>query len=137
MAMTWQEKYETARPSKVVVQEKPFADLEPGQHVVIPSPQDVEKAVWEVPLGETQTQREVRNSVARYHDADSACPAVTGIQLRVVSEMAVEALDAGVPPQAVAPFWRVLDPASNIAKKLPRGSERISALRRAETDPED
>ena len=133
MAASWVEKYENARPSVVRIQEKPFADLQPGQMVVIPSPQDVDRAVREIPPGELRSQRQLRQRVAGYHEADNACPAVTGIQLRVVAELATEALDAGAPLDAVAPFWRVVEPGSNIASKLPGGSVRIADLRARET----
>jgi hypothetical protein len=133
MATSWDEKYEEARPSVVRTQEKAFADLQPGQMVVIPGPQDVDRAVGEIPPGEVRSQRQLRQTVAGYHQADNACPAVTGIQLRVVAELATEALDAGAPPDAVTPFWRVVEPGSKIASRLPGGSDRIAALRERET----
>jgi len=74
----------------------------------------------------------LRERVASFHDADNACPAVTGIQLRVISEMEVEALDAGRDPHSVIPFWRVVDPGSKLAQKLVDGRRRIEELRRAE-----
>ena len=133
MATSWEEKYATARPSVVRTQEKPFADLVPGELVVIPSPQDVDRAVREIPRGELRSQKQVRQTVAGYHAADNACPAVTGIQLRVVAELATEELEAGAPLDSVAPFWRVIEPGSKIASKLPGGSERIAELRARET----
>lgn len=51
MAMTFEEKYERARPSFIKVNEKRFADLEAGTTVLIPSPQDIEREV-ELALGE-------------------------------------------------------------------------------------
>lgn len=132
MATDWQEKYETSPDSVVKVQEKQFADLVPGQVVVIPSPRDVGRAVSEIPSGEVWTRRQLRDRVASFHHADNACPAVTGIQLRVISEMATEALDAGDAPESVIPFWRVVEPDSNLARKLVDGRRRIEELRRAE-----
>lgn len=88
-------KYEGAKPTQVRVQEKPFGGLMPGELVVIPSPANVERALWEIPAGQTITQPQLRDNLASHHDADKACPAMTGWQLRLVAEVAVEALEAG------------------------------------------
>lgn len=55
-----------------------------------------------------------------------------GIQLRVVSEMALQTLDAGEDPDSVIPFWRAVEPDSKLAGKLVGGRTRIAALREAE-----
>ncbi|MCP3975331.1 MAG: hypothetical protein GY720_12675, partial [bacterium] len=46
---------------------------------------------WAIWLG----NRQLRDRVAEINTADDACPAVTGIQLRIISELAVEELAAG------------------------------------------
>ncbi len=125
-------KYEGAKPTNVRIQEKAFGGLVPGEMVVIPSPDDVEAALWRIPQGSVQTQRQLRADLADHHDADNACPAMTGFQLRYVAEVAVEALDAGAQAAEVAPFWRVVEPDSKIASRLPNGSTLITRLREAD-----
>ena len=72
---------------------------------------------------------ELRQRLAERHGADGACPVMTGMNLRIVAELAVEALDAGVPSDDVLPVWKVITPKSALAKKLPGGPVRIANLR--------
>lgn len=122
-------KYDGAKPTQVRIQEKAFGGLVPGEVVVIPSPDDIEAALWDISPGTVSSQRQLRSDLANTHDADNACPAMTGFQLRYVAEVAVEALEAGAQPSEVAPFWRVVDPDSKIASRLPNGSALITKLR--------
>lgn len=122
-------KYPGSKPTYVRVQEKPFGGLLPGDMVVIPSPQDVEDALWTTTPGQIGTQADLRNTLAEQHDADNACPVMTGFQLRLVAETAVAALEEGAETDEVAPFWRVVDPGSKIAGRLPSGSKLIAELR--------
>ncbi|MCP3992276.1 MAG: hypothetical protein GY724_24615, partial [Actinomycetia bacterium] len=92
---SWSEKFATSRPSQTRVQETPFADLVVGQMVVIPGAADVDRAIKQVPAGHVWGNRQLRDRVAEINTADDACPAVTGIQLRIISELAVEELAAG------------------------------------------
>ena len=125
-------KYPEAKPTQVRIQEKAFGGLVPGELVVIPSPHDVERELWKIPQGHTRSQPELRRALAEHHDADNACPAMTGFQLRLVAEVAAEALAAGMDAGEVAPFWRVVEPNSKIAGRLPRGSDLITELRKRE-----
>lgn len=123
------DRYEGAKPTQVRIQEKPFGGLMPGEMVVIPSPHDVERALRRIPPGHTRTQRQLRSAIATHHEADNACPAMTGFQLRAVAELAVVELEAGLPISELAPFWRVVEPDSKIAGRLPRGANLITDLR--------
>ncbi len=128
-----EDRYVGAKPTQVRVQEKPFGGLMPGEVVVIPSPHDVESALREIPSGRTRTQRQLRRSTAPHHNADNACPAMTGFQLRAVAELAVVELEAGLPVGELAPFWRVVEPDSKIAGRLPNGATLIRDLRLKES----
>ncbi|MCP4959492.1 MAG: hypothetical protein GY925_09520 [Actinomycetia bacterium] len=125
-------KYPGSKPTYVRVQEKPFGALVPGEMVIIPSPQAVEDALWTTTRGETSTQADLRSILAEQHSTDNACPVMTGFQLRLVAETAVAALEEGVEPDEVAPFWRVLEPDSKIAGRLPDGANLITDLRSRE-----
>lgn len=129
MGGEWQEKYDTARPSYTRVNEKKFADLEPGTSILIPSPSDIEDELARLTAGEQLTLTELRHRLADRHGADGTCPVMCGMSLRIVAEVAFEALDAGVPPDRVTPVWNAIAPNSNLAKKLPGGVQRVEELR--------
>jgi len=129
MSVDWQKRFDNAPASYVKVNEKRFADLPAGTTVLIPSPFDIETEIDSLPNGETVDLTELRRLLSARHQADGACPVMTGMNLRVVAELCLEALDAGVPRDHVVPVWNVVDPSSALAKKLPGGPDRIVELR--------
>lgn len=133
MALTAAERYDRARPSYTRVNGKRFADLDAGTTILIPSPRDIEAEIARLSPGETLDLTALRRRLAERHDADGACPVMTGMNLRIVAERALDHLDSGADTEEVAPFWRAVAPDSALAKKLPGGSERITDLRRADT----
>lgn len=132
MALSYQERYDQAGPSSTRVNEKRFADLEAGSLILVPSPQDIDSEIARLDEGDTITFGVLRNRLAERHGGDGSCPAMTGMHLRIVAELALEALDAGVPPAEVTPVWRAIDPTIPLAAKLPGGAERIRALRESD-----
>lgn len=129
MPATWQEKYDNSRPSYTKVNDKRFADLEAGTSVLIPSPSDIEDEIAALEPGEQINLSELRQRLAASHGADGTCPVMCGMNLRVVAEVAYEALDAGVPAEHLTPVWNAIEPTSNLAKKLKGGPERVRELR--------
>lgn len=129
MAASFQERYDTAKPTYTRVNEKRFADLEAGTSVLIPSPQDIEAVVNDLPTDQTITLTELRNALAERHGADGTCPVMCGMNLRVAAEVNLSALDAGVPASEVVPIWNAIDPGKPLAAKLPGGADRIRQLR--------
>ncbi len=128
--------YPDAKPTQVRVQERAFGGLVPGELVVIPSPHDIERALRKIPVGQISSQPDLRRTLATQHDADNACPAMTGFQLRYVAEISTEALAAGMDAADVVPFWRVVEPDSKIARRLANGPELIARLRQQEAGVE-
>jgi hypothetical protein len=129
---TWAQKMQT-RPPRMVTLDKAFAGVPAGAKLLISCPLEVEAWLREqVPAGETRAVQQMRRELARRHGADAACPVSTAIFLRTVAEAAWEQIEAGVPATAVAPFWRVVDPGSPLAKKLRAGGEWIAQQRAAE-----
>ncbi len=131
-----QERYDSARPSYTKVNEKRFADLEAGTSVLIPSPKDIEEVIDDLAAAESLTLTELRQRLAQQHGADGACPVMTGMNLRIVADLGLEAIDAGHDPALatdaggeVIPFWKVVEPSSSLASKLPGGPDRITQLR--------
>lgn len=129
MAATFQERYDTSKASYMRTNDKQFADLPAGTTVLIPSPQDIEVVANGLADGETMTLTDLRKSLAEMHDADGTCPVMCGMNLRVAAEVTFEAIDSGVPQSEVVPIWNVIEPTSNLAKKLPGGPDRIRDLR--------
>ena len=76
--------------------------------------------------------QKIRGDLAVRNQADYTCPVSTGIFLRIVAESAYEELMEGAPTEAVAPFWRAIDPKSPLAAKLTCGPEFIREKRAAE-----
>lgn len=129
MATSFQERYDGSKPSYIRVNEKRFADLDAGTSILIPCPADIAGEIEALGSNEIINLTELRHRLAGRHGAEGSCPVMTGMNLRIVAELSLEALDAGAPEHAVVPIWNVVDPKSALAKKLPGGPARIIALR--------
>ncbi len=81
MTATWQEKYDTARPSHTRVNDKKFADLEAGTSILIPSPIDIQAEIAALEPDETIVLGELRRRLAKRHGADGTCPVMCGDEL--------------------------------------------------------
>lgn len=133
MPKTWREKLDGAKPPHVAVLAKAFAGLPPGAGLFIASPRRLEAYVRAIPPGETRSIAEMRRELAAAEGADATCPTSTGIFLRILAEAALEDMNAGAPADAVAPFWRVVDPDSPLATKLTCGPDFVRRKRREES----
>ena len=131
MAKSWREKHDHhAQPAHVEVLDKPFAGLPPGATIAIATPREISAYLRSIPRGKSRTMDQLRALLAKRHGADAACPLTTGIFCRIVAEVACEDLRMGV--ANAAPFWRLIDPNSPLAKKLSCGPEFIRQRRSAE-----
>ena len=131
---TWKQKMK-AKPAHTVTLDKDFAGVPAGSRLLISCPVEVEEYLRSrVPPGETREIQQMRRELASMHGADAACPVSTAIFLRTVAEAAWDDIEAGKPVTAVAPFWRVVDPKSALAKKLRAGSSWIEQQRAAERE---
>ena len=131
---SWKQKMQ-AKPTHMVTLEKDFAGVPVGSRLLISCPLEVEEYLrTKVPPGETREVQQMRRELAALHGADAACPVSTAIFLRTVAEAAWDDMEAGRPATEVAPFWRVVDPKSPLAKKLRAGSQWIEQQRAAERD---
>lgn len=129
---TWAEKLETGEPH-VDCLERDYAGMPAGSAMLISSPREVQAFLQAaVPVGKTLDLRELRDQLAARHGAAGTCPMSTSIFVRIVAEDAWDQLETGASPSDVAPFWRVVDPKSALAKKLRAGPQWIELQRRAE-----
>lgn len=115
---TWIEKRDTAKPSQVKVSENGFADIKPGQMMLLPSAVQIDEFIRAMPRGRTIELKDLRLALAAEKGAEMSCPVVTGIHLRVVAEAAYEELKQGKPLSAITPIWRAIGPKTKTLKKL-------------------
>lgn len=131
---TWKQKMQ-AKPPHIVRLDKDFAGVPAGARLLISCPMEVADYLRNrVPAGETRSIQQMRRDLAALHGADAACPVSTAIFLRTVAEAAWDELEAGAPATAIAPFWRVVDPQSPLARKLRVGRAWIEQQRAAERE---
>jgi hypothetical protein len=119
----------TAKAPKRVVLEKRFAGIAAGSILYVATPEIVAAWVRAVPSGETRSIEHLRRDLAKRNRADATCPVSTAIFLRSVAEVALRQLGEGEDAEAVVPFWRVIEPGSAIAKRLPVDDEWIAHMR--------
>lgn len=132
---TWQQKM-LAKPPHLVTLDKDFAGVPAGARLLISSPQEIDTFLRQhTRPGDCLSIQELRRRLAHAHRADAACPVSTSIFLRTVSEAAWDAIEAGASAPEVAPFWRVVEPGSPLARKLRCGSVWIEHQRAAEAAP--
>ncbi len=132
MAKSWAERMH-APAAHVTVLEKAFGGVPQGARLLISCPHDIAAWLHSLQRGEFHSIAEMRNSLAAAHGADAACPVSSSIFLRIVAEAAWDELQAGASVADIAPFWRVIEPASTIAKKLRADSHFIASRRALET----
>ncbi len=128
---TLQEKFDARKDVEIVILEKPMSGMPAGSKLLISTPAEIDAWVRAVPVGETRSVAQLKEELAKKHGADGTCALTTGIFLRVVAERALEQLAAG--ESDIAPFWRVVEPQSPLANKLPNGPEFTQSRRSAES----
>ncbi len=130
---SWKEKVAAKKSPKRVRLDTDFAGVPAGSMLFVGTPQIVDEYVKRIPRGETRTIQRLRRELARRNECDAMCPVSTAIFLRMVAEAAWEDLSAGEGLDAVTPFWRVVEPGSTLAKKLPMDDAWLQAQRDAES----
>jgi hypothetical protein len=108
------------------------AELEPAKAarfkaatMLIPSPADIEKAIFSIPNGATQTLRQLRDTMAQAAKAGVTCPYAARVGWELVAQAAEEDRAAG--KADVCPWWRVTKDGAPSAK-TPGGIDNHRAL---------
>jgi hypothetical protein len=132
MGKSWTERLNA--PAEPVVKPAPssIAGMRAGQIMLVPSARMIANFMSAIPPGQTVDPKIMRRELAERHHAEVTCPIYTGYHLRTVAEAALEAYAAGVPVEAITPFWRVLDAASPTTGRLPNGPAFVATRRAAE-----
>jgi hypothetical protein len=111
----WDARFNCNRQPEVKVLEKAFAGIPAGARMLVVTPSVVDAAVAEIPFGAVVEAAILRRALAASHEAEHTCPVTTGIA------------------DSVTPFWRAIDPDSELAGKLACGREFVRRMRSAET----
>ncbi len=133
---TWATKLAKPRNVKRVLLDAPFAGIPAGAMLFVGTPEVVADYLKKIPHGETRTIERMRREIARRNECDAMCPVSTSIFLRMVAESAWDQIQSGRSTEDVAPFWRVIDANSTIAKKLRTDSAWITHQRSLEMNSE-
>jgi hypothetical protein len=129
---TWAEKMKAPAPHLARL-ERNYGGMMTGEMMLISSPQEVASHLKaHVKRGHTITVPELRAGLAKEHGAAGVCPMSTGIFLRIASEAAWDEMQEGANADDVTPFWRAVDPKSDLAKKLRCGPEWLAWQRATE-----
>ena len=114
---TWSEKMQ-AKPPHHVILDKDFAGIPKGSKLHISCPIEVAAELKTITLGSTLSIQAFRRRLAEKNNCDATCPVSTSLFLRIVAEHAWEEYNRTGSTRDVAPFWRVLQSSSPMAKKL-------------------
>jgi hypothetical protein len=129
---SWRQKIESAPEPHVDRLAKDFGGGKAGDLMFIASPKLVRDYIAAIPHGATRDIQEMRREFAGRNAADVTCPITSSIFVRIVSEAAIDEMTAGARPEAVTPFWRIVDPKGPIAKKLSCAQNFVADMRRKE-----
>lgn len=119
MPKSWAEKYQTRKEVAKEVVDKKFADIQPGESMLIATPAVLEQYMRSIRKGKESDVKQFRSWAAQKFGADKTCPVTAGIFLRIVAEKQMEDMQVrGVSEKRIAPFWRMIGPKSPLLKKL-------------------
>ena len=128
---TWGEKMK-AKPPHHVILAKDFAGIPKGSKLHISSPEEIAAELKTIPLGSIMSIQAFRRRLAEKNKCDATCPVSTSIFLRIVAEYTWEEFNSSSSIQDLAPFWRVVESSSPMAKKLNFDSAWIDLQRELE-----
>ena len=115
---TAREKLAVKKDIKTVVMDKAWAGMQPGDKMLVTTPQIVDAYIRGIPHGKTETIPEMRDALAAAEACSGTCPMSTAIFVRMVAEAALEEIADGKPVSEVSPFWRMITSKDKMAKKL-------------------
>ena len=127
MAKTWQDKFDTRKVEVIKRLDNDFADIKAGELMLISTPKKITEYINSIPKNENRDLVWMRRDLAKKAKADKTCPVTSGIFTRIVAERSLELMAEGKEP--LAPFWKVIDPKSPLAKKVSCGSVFIQQHR--------
>ena len=130
---TWDEKFNNGKQPQIKTIEKAFCGMDAGSRMLIPTPKIIQDYIYHSEKGSFSEVQTMRNDLAIEAGADFTCPMTSGIFLRIVCEYHYQKWQLNAEATDICPFWRMVDPKSDLAKKLSFGSEFITEIRQIET----
>jgi hypothetical protein len=130
---TWEDKINNGKEPQIKTIEKAFWGMDAGSRMLIPTPKMIQDYIYHCEKGNFSEVQTMRNDLAIEAGADFTCPMTSGIFLRIVCEYHYEKWQLNAEAKDICPFWRMVDPKSDLAKKLSFGSEFIAEMRQNET----
>ena len=127
---SWREKMNNPKLPKLVAIPPNMRKRWGTGTMLLPSGAEVEAMIRTVAEGSVTTISRIRRFLAAKYMADTACPLVTGIFVRIAAEAAEE--DARHGSAAITPYWRVVRDDGSLIPKFPGGTERQAEKLRAE-----
>jgi alkylated DNA nucleotide flippase Atl1 len=123
----WVEKLHDSKdlPKVVEINEKMSKRWGTGT-VVIPAPIEVDALMRKVPKGKLTTINEIREALAKKHNATIGCPMTTGIFAWIAAHAAEEQRKNGI--EDITPYWRTLKTKGILNPKYPGGVEGVKTL---------
>jgi alkylated DNA nucleotide flippase Atl1 len=94
--------------------------------IVIPAPLEVDELMKKVPEGKLTTINDIRETLAKKHNATIGCPITTGIFASIAAHAAEEQKQKGT--KSITPYWRTLKVGGVINEKYPGGKEEQKEL---------
>ncbi len=126
------EKLAVKKEKKKVVMDKAVWGMQPGESLIVLTPQIVDDYIKNIPYGHTKSIDDMKAEMAVKEECDATCPLSTAIFVRMVAEAAIEGLKEGMLASEVSPFWRLIDGQHKIAKKIDIDSKWIDEQRAME-----
>ena len=130
---TWKEKFENGKQPQIKTIDKAFWGMDKGSRMLIPTPKLIQNYIYHCEKGNFSDVQTIRNDLALETGADFACPMTSGIFLRIVCEYHYEKWQLNAEATDICPFWRMVDPKSELAKKLSFSQDFIEEMRLKET----
>lgn len=130
---TWKEKFENSKQPQIKTIDKAFWGMDKGSRMLIPTPKLIQDYVYHCEKGNFSDVQTMRNDLALEAGVDFTCPMTSGIFLRIVCEYHYEKWQLNVEATDICPFWRMVDPKSELAKKLSFSPDFIEEMRLKET----
>ncbi|MFA6187090.1 MAG: hypothetical protein WC770_07770 [Phycisphaerae bacterium] len=128
---TWQEKLADSKdlPRVEKIDEKKSKRWGIGTFV-IPAPIEVDEIMRKVPKGKLITINEIRQILAKKHNATIGCPITTGIFSWIAANAADEMEKEN--KKSITPYWRTLKTGGILNEKYPGGLENLKKRLEAE-----
>lgn len=102
----------------------------PAGTYCLPAPIEVDAIMKKVPKGRLVTINQIRQILAKRHNADFGCPITTGIFSWIAANAADEMEKAG--RKRITPYWRTLKTGGILNEKYPDGLDNLKKRLEAE-----